>query len=625
MTVIDLPQRQASEPRPAAPVTSRTLLRIATEFRSGRHVLVSGQVGEDQLLRGEPTSLVGAVEQLGRSSFDIVLRLNAADQGVAVVHGEEAYRALERSLIDGADHGSASTGLGEVEDAVRRHAASGEEDAISHVRALMCQDQASVLMLVDQVDILLNDPALDVEERPRIGALRQALQHAARPGKYRNSCVMVAGRQASIPQVLLAGLNVVSIIEVETPSYPEREAFLNHSIAATDSGTKLGLAATEAIAADLARRTDGDWLRTLGALVEIGDASRQLDSPSQLLNTFRYGTRVDHRGRLGEHLPQMAQVLRSRIIGQGPAIQTVLDAIAGDVMGLRMTPGEGREGQPSILLLCGPTGVGKTELVKTLAELIYGDREAYTRLDMASYGEAHHSDRLVGSPPGYVGHESGGELTEAVRRRANQIILFDEIEKAHGAVITTMLPMLEDGRLNDSRGQVAYFGESILVFTSNLGSAELREHLATAAEDPSYEQVDAIFRTAVEHHFAEVLRRPEILGRIKPGIAVFDILRPDNIDAIALRMIDEVCLSRGPRLAVDPVAACATARHSLATPKARSLGAREIRNVLTTRFRQVASWCAMNRVDRDDIVRVALWPDRTELAINGETSETIPM
>jgi len=623
MTVIDISQRQTPTPTGAAPTTSRTLVRIATEFRSGRHILVSGQVGEEHLLRGRPASLVGAIEQLAGPSFDVVLRVNAADQGVAVVHGDEAYRSLERWLADGADDEAAVAG-GAVEDAVRRRAATADEDVITRVRTLMCQQRVSVLVILDQIDILLSDPAHDEEERPRIGALRQALQQASRPGKYRNSCVMVAGRRSSIPPVLLAGLSDVSIVEVETPTHAERETFLNHSIAATPSGAEFSPEVREAIAADLAHRTDGDWLRTLRALIETGDASSQLASPSQLVNTFRYGNRVDHWSRLADRLPDMGDILRSRIIGQEPAIDTVMDAIAGDVVGLRMTPGEGREGQPSTLLLCGPTGVGKTELVKNLAELLFGDREAYTRLDMASYGEAHHSDRLIGSPPGFVGHEAGGELTEAARRRPNQILLFDEIEKAHPRVMTTLMSVLEDGRLNDSQGQVAYFGESILVFTSNLGSEQLREHLTTAPEDPSYPEVEAIFRSAVEHHFAEVLRRPEILGRIQPGITVFDMLRPDNIDAITLRMVEEACLSRGPRLLVDPVAACATARHALATPKARSLGAREIRNVLTTRLRRVASWCAMNRVSRDVEVRVELWPDRTELSIDGGRTETIP-
>jgi ATP-dependent Clp protease ATP-binding subunit ClpA len=244
---------------------------------------------------------------------------------------------------------------------------------------------------------------------------------------------------------------------------------------------------------------------------------------------------------------------------------------------------------------------------------------------MAGYGEAHHRDRLVGSPPGFVGFESGGELTEAVRQRPNQIVLFDEVEKAHPEVMTTLISVLEAGRLNDSRGQVAYFGEAILVFTSNLGSEQLWEHLATAPEDPSYETVEAIFRSAVERHFAQTLGRPEILGRIKPGITVFDMLRPSNIDAITLRMVDEVCLTRGPRLTIDPVAACATARDVLTSPKARSLGVREIRNVLTIRLRRVATWCAINQVGRDQELRVELWPDRTELSLDGGRAETLPI
>lgn len=628
MTVIDITDRQPARPPTSAPTTSRTLVRVATEFRSGRHILVTGQVGEEQLLRGRPTSLVGAVEQLARPSFDVVLRVNAADPGLNVVSGDEAYRSLERWLADGArraDGDAEAPDAGDAEAAVRRHAAADDEDVVSRLRTLMCQERVSVLVILDQIDILLTDPAHEEPERPRIGALRLALQHAARPGKYRNSCVMIAGRRSSIPAVLLAGLSDVSTVEVETPTHEEREAFLNQAIASTSSGAAFGPEVGADIATELAHRTDSDWLRTLRALIDTGDASGQLDSPSRLVNAFRYGTPVDHWGRLAARLPEMGTVLRSRIIGQDSAIQTLLDAIAGEVVGLSTVRGEGREGQPATLVLVGPTGVGKTEAVKTAAELVFGDREAYTRMDMASYSEAHHSDRLVGSPPGFVGYEAGGELTEAVRRRPNQIILFDEFEKAHPSVMTTLISVLEDGRLNDSRGQVAYFGEAILVFTSNLGSEQLREHLATASEDPSYEAVEAIFRSAVERHFTEVLGRPEILGRIKPGITVFDMLRPDNIDAITIRMIEEVCLSRGPRLVIDPLAACATARHALASPRARSLGVREIRNVLTVRLRRVATWCAMNQVGRDRLLRVELWPDRTVLCVEGGATETLPV
>ena len=137
-------------------------------------------------------------------------------------------------------------------------------------------------------------------------------------------------------------------------------------------------------------------------------------------------------------------------------------------------------------------------------------------------------------------------------------------------------------------------------------------------------KVEAIFRAAVEHHFTEVLGRPEILGRIKPGITVFDMLRPGVIDAITIRMLEDVCLARGPRLVVDPLAACATARHALASAKARSLGVREVRNVLTTRLRRVATWCALNRVGRDQVLRVELWPDRTVLDVQDGVSETLP-
>ncbi|MHB9308697.1 AAA family ATPase, partial [Fusobacterium polymorphum] len=154
------------------------------------------------------------------------------------------------------------------------------------------------------------------------------------------------------------------------------------------------------------------------------------------------------------------------------------------------------------LFFVGPTGVGKTELAKSLASFIFGDENACIRFDMSEYNHEHSDQRLVGAPPGYVGYEAGGQLTNAVKEKPFCVLLFDEIEKAHGRILDKFLQILEDGRLTDGKGETVYFSETIIIFTSNIGAAEVDSNI-----EPK--EVKKQFVEKVQKHFIEVLRRPE--------------------------------------------------------------------------------------------------------------------
>ena len=169
-------------------------------------------------------------------------------------------------------------------------------------------------------------------------------------------------------------------------------------------------------------------------------------------------------------LLRMEDELHKRIIGQDEAIISISRAIRRTRAGLKDPK---RPGGSFIFL--GPTGVGKTELAKTLAEFLFDDEDAMIQLDMSEYMEKHSVSRLVGSPPGYVGYDEGGQLTEAVRRKPFSVVLFDEVEKAHPDVFNTLLQILEDGRLTDAQGRAVDFKNTILIMTSNLGTADLRK------------------------------------------------------------------------------------------------------------------------------------------------------
>ncbi|MCS5674637.1 MAG: ATP-dependent Clp protease ATP-binding subunit [Actinomycetota bacterium] len=230
-----------------------------------------------------------------------------------------------------------------------------------------------------------------------------------------------------------------------------------------------------------------------------------------------------------QKLLKMEDELHKRVIGQEDAVTSVSQAIRRTRAGLKDPK---RPGGSFIFL--GPSGVGKTELAKTLAEFLFGDEDALISLDMSEYMERHTVSRLVGSPPGYIGYEEGGQLTEAVRRRPFSVVLFDEVEKAHPDVFNTLLQILEEGRLTDAQGRSVDFRNTVLIMTSNLGTADLRRAsvgFTKADEAVSYQRMKDTVNDALKAHF-----RPEFLNRVDESI-VFHELSRDEVTEIVDLMI----------------------------------------------------------------------------------------
>jgi ATP-dependent Clp protease ATP-binding subunit ClpC len=235
-----------------------------------------------------------------------------------------------------------------------------------------------------------------------------------------------------------------------------------------------------------------------------------------------------------EKLLRMEDELHKRIVTQNEAISAVSRAIRRTRSGLK----DPRRPAGSFIFL-GPSGVGKTELSKALAEFLFGDEDALIQLDMSEYMEKHTVSRLIGSPPGYVGYEEGGQLTEAVRRKPFSVILFDEIEKAHPDVFNTLLQILEDGRLTDSQGHQVDFKNTIIIMTSNLGTRDIQKgpgvgFAARADEEVTYEKMKDRVTDELKKSF-----RPEFLNRIDEVI-VFRSLTPDNVKEIVDMMMKRV-------------------------------------------------------------------------------------
>ncbi len=303
-----------------------------------------------------------------------------------------------------------------------------------------------------------------------------------------------------------------------------------------------------------------------------------------------------------EKLLHMEEALAKRVIGQEDAVRAVATAVRRSRAGLQ----DPNRPLGSFMFL-GPTGVGKTELSRALAAFLFNDEQAMVRIDMSEYMEKHSVSRLIGAPPGYVGYEEGGALTEAVRRRPYQVVLFDEIEKAHPDVFNVLLQVLDDGRLTDGQGRTVDFRNTLIIMTSNLGA----EYLVQQAENEDQEMVRARVMATVREHF-----RPEFLNRVDE-ILVFHRLKREQMASIVdiqIARLQKLLDERHIALELDDAA-----RNWLAAEGYEpAYGARPLKRVIQKNVQDPLSELILEGKIKDgDRVRVSA--NDSGLVINGET------
>lgn len=408
--------------------------------------------------------------------------------------------------------------------------------AVAHSRS------QRLAVLVDYASRLVDAASQLTDQQREWFAFAQKLSHTAkplaaegtRPAPLFNPLIYVLDREADLPDWFVGPNDAVRPIPVGEPHGGGRLSTARVLLRYLPGIAELDEQEQDAVAKQFADTAHG---LTSSNMLEVTRLARDQNLSAadiaDAVRAFKVGA-VDNpwrRSDLRQKVRDREEHLPKQVIGQHVALTRTLDILKRSVMGLSGAQAPSSSSRPrGVLFFAGPTGVGKTELAKRIAQVIFGDLEAYVRFDMSEFSTEHSDQRLIGAPPGYVGYDAGGELTNAVRQRPFSLLLFDEIEKAHDRILDKFLQILEDGRLTDSRGGTVHFSETLLVFTSNLGMTHLDEsgrRVPRVTPDDDYITVNAQVREGIHEHFTTRLNRPELLNRLGDNIVVFDFIRPD--------------------------------------------------------------------------------------------------
>jgi ATP-dependent Clp protease ATP-binding subunit ClpB len=366
-------------------------------------------------------------------------------------------------------------------------------------------------------------------------------------GPMFNPVFWLVNRAQDLPSWFALDSERVANLVIGKPDYEARQAACSQLAPLFKGFADATEAARTHFVGQFAGGTEGMSLAALSDITELADRQGLgIADIDDAVRCYKVGAldnpwRKDH---LRERIRDAEAFIEDRVKGQHQAVIKTLDILKRSVMGLTGAQARSGGSRPrGVLFFAGPTGVGKTELAKTLTQLVFGDERAYLRFDMSEFAEEHTGARLLGAPPGYVGFDAGGELTNAVREKPFSVVLFDEIEKAHPRILDKFLQILEDGRLTDGRGDTAYFSETILVFTSNLGifaEDASGQRIQTVRPGDPYDTVQSTVREAIGNYFKFKLSRPELLNRIGDNIVVFNFIAPDVAERIFDGMLRNV-------------------------------------------------------------------------------------
>lgn len=424
---------------------------------------------------------------------------------------------------------------------------AGAESLASALDRIVKRQGEPVALIVDFAARLLTRPTdpTAAEHHLFTQALMLSQQASPRPAgtdrrPFFNTVIWIVEKEGDLPDWFIVGNPRLRHIPVPRPDNRARRALAPALLKPLGGAAQAAPESLSKAQDEFVDGTEGMLLVDVNAISVLARVEGvPFDKIADAVRRYKVGVTEDPWLRIArEKIKNAESFIRQRVKGQPDAVMHMLDIVKRAVTGV----GSGRRGgRPrGVAFLAGPTGVGKTELAKTITSLLFGDESAYIRFDMSEFSAEHSDQRLLGAPPGYIGYDAGGELTNAIREKPFSVVLFDEIEKAHPRVLDKFLQILDDGVLTSGRGDRVYFSEALIVFTSNLGIYKMTDsgerELNVSPQEP-YEAVKQKVESEIERHFKFVLNRPEILNRMGENIIVFDFIREDIADQIFQQMV----------------------------------------------------------------------------------------